>query len=150
MNIGIRIFTVDERTGGAVPGVVVTLSAAGAPRDGMPLARVVSDGQGFAKAHLESEALANMAQLSIASAAAAHPLIVSVEDLLNGNDVVRMAVNAASVGAEAPASGIVSVNDPDARDALLSPGSIGLIPQLNANRGLCGQLMPTTIGVRRF
>jgi len=116
----------------------------------MPLARVVSDGQGFAKAHLESEALANMAQLSIASAAAAHPLIVSVEDLLNGNDVVRMAVNAASVGAEAPASGIVSVNDPDARDALLSPGSIGLIPQLNANRGLCGQLMPTTIGVRRF
>ncbi|HEV3048953.1 MAG TPA: hypothetical protein VGX50_01510 [Longimicrobium sp.] len=46
--------------------------------------------------------------------------------------------------------GLPAVQSPDAVDFALSPGSIGMTPQLLPTGGLCGQLMPTTLAVRRF
>ena len=46
--------------------------------------------------------------------------------------------------------GLPAVMLPDAVDLALSPGSIGMVPRLLPGAGLCGQLMPTTLAVRRF
>ena len=47
-------------------------------------------------------------------------------------------------------NGQPSIMSPDEIDYGLSPGSIGFTPMLSGSAGLCGQIMPTTLAVRRF
>jgi hypothetical protein len=147
--VAIRIFTVDETSGSPAPGVLLRVFAAIDAGEDRELTTVVSDDHGFASARIDLSPYPGTSALKVTYPGGSPALTVSVSDLRNGLDLIRIAVNASAASAWT-ATGIPSVVDPDARDALLSPASIGLIPQLNGARGLCSQLMPTPMAVRRF
>ena len=77
-------------------------------------------------------------------------LVLSVADLLAGNDTHTVHVDASASGLVSPHLGLPSLMVPDVRDLTVSPGSVGLVPRLWPGRGLCAQLMPTTLAVRKF
>jgi hypothetical protein len=147
-NVAVRIFTVEERGGSPVPEVALDVSAVTSSGESRLLTTVVADANGYASLKLDAAAVASISQLSVAHGGGEKPFAISLQDLQNGVDTFRIPVSAAA--AAAPRAGLVSVVDPDVRDAILSPGSIGLIPQLRIGGGFCRQLMPTTIGVRRY
>jgi hypothetical protein len=147
--IAVRIFTVDERSGAPVPGVVLRFFAVLGSGDALALTTMVSDLQGFSSPKFDLSSYPAASALKVTYGGGGEALTVSIADLRNGLDQYRLAVSATHASADA-LRGIPSVTDPDDRDALLSPASIGLIPQLRAPHGLCDQLMPSPMIVRRF
>jgi hypothetical protein len=71
-------------------------------------------------------------------------------NLLAGAEAYTLVIDASQLDPFALSPGLPAVIAPDAVDLTLSPGSIGLVPHLLKGHGLCGQLMPTTMAVRRF
>lgn len=147
-NVAIRIFTADERTGSPVPGVVLELVAVAASGEGKPLTSVVTDNAGFASCKIAGSLVEGASHVNVIFSRVEPPLTVSVADLAKGLDSFRIPIGSGAVTLAEPQAGLPSIVDPDVRDAFLSPASIGLIPSLRA--GLCRQLMPTNLGVRRY
>jgi hypothetical protein len=140
--MAIRVFTTDERSGAPAPGIVFAVAA-----DGRPLTNFVTDGEGYGSVKLHRGLLGDATKVTLRSGAG-RELAVSVHDLAKGVDTFHVSLALDTEAVDRRASGLPSVMDPDTRDAILSPASIGLIPQLSA--GLCKQLMPTNVGVRRY
>lgn len=162
--VAIRVFFIDEEGGKPISGLVVSIVAE-PPRDmdtareeqapslpsGRLLASLQTDYQaGFASFKFDPSILAGIAQLTVTyGASRRNALTLNVANLLAGNDTFTIRVDASALGPSDLSPGLPAVMSPDSRDAALSPGSIGLTPQLQSD-GLCSQLMPTTLGVRRF
>jgi hypothetical protein len=161
--VAVRLFLIEE-SGKPVSGVVVSISAEAA-RDldtrreeespsiarGRLLATLQTDKAGYASFKFASATLTGVSQLVVAyGTSLRNASRLNVADLLTGNDSYTIRLDASSLNLEDPAPGFPAVMAPDCRDAVLSPGSIGLTPQLLPDRGLCSQLMPTTLSVRRF
>jgi hypothetical protein len=94
--------------------------------------------------------IAASTRLTVAHGASRDGRVFRIADLLAGGDAHTIRIDASAIVPVSPQPGLPSVIDPDAEDANISPGSIGQIPQLGQGRGLCGQLMPTVMGIRRF
>lgn len=147
----IRIFLRDEKTGDGVPGVVVSLYADATRKNGQLVATLQTDHEGYASFKLEPALVAASTQFRLVHPAArGDALVVSAADLLAGAETYTLVLDASQLDPSAPSPGLPAVVLPDPQDLALSPGSIGLIPHLLPGKGLCGQLMPTTMAVRRF
>lgn len=147
----VRVFLRDDKTGDAVPGVVLSLYADSSRSTGQLVATLQTDQAGYASFKLDPSLVAASTQFRLTHAAArADALAVSAADLLAGAEAYTLVIDASQLDPLAPSPGLPAVVAPDAVDLTLSPGSIGLVPHLLKGRGLCGQLMPTTMAVRRF
>ncbi|HZG54360.1 MAG TPA: hypothetical protein VEZ40_19825 [Pyrinomonadaceae bacterium] len=94
--------------------------------------------------------IAASTRLTVAHGASRDGRVFKIADLLTGGDTHTIRIDSTAFLPVSAQPGLPSVIDPDAGDVNISPGSIGQIPQLGQGRGLCGQLMPTVMGVRRF
>jgi len=160
--VAIRLFFVDEKTGNPIPGLVAGIlsdsSKSAGPQKAptlpgkqrQQLASLQTDRAGYVSFKLDRSTLAAGSQIAVTHGVSqADLLILNVNDLLAGNDTHTIHLDASAYAA-INLSGLPAVMLPDVKDLSLSPGSIGLIPQLASGGGLCSQLMPTTMGVRRF
>jgi hypothetical protein len=141
--VAIRVFTVDARSGAPAAGVVLTVAA-----DGQTLTTFVTDREGYGSVKLQRRLLGDAAKVTLRFGTGGRELAVDVGDLAKGLDALHVPLALDAEAIDARASGLPSVLEPDSRDALLSPASIGLVPRLS--NGLCKQLMPTNMGVRRY
>jgi hypothetical protein len=146
--VAIRIFTIDESSGNAIPGVGLRVAAVFGSGQEQALTTLMTDAHGFASAKLDLSPFPGVSAVKV-TPSGGQGVRVSVADLQQGLDLYRIGVSAATT-ALSSANAVPSVLDPDPRDALLSPASIGMTPQLGAPGGLCAQLTPTPMPVRRF
>jgi hypothetical protein len=161
--VAIRLFFVGEQTGSPVPGLVVSLVAdrapdagprasAGASGGSRTLSTLQTDRAGYVSFKLDAATVAGASGLAVAwggEAAASLPL--EVKTLSNSVAARTVHVDALALpGTAFHLLGLPAVLAPDADDAVLSPGSVGMVPQLLPGGGLCQQLMPTTMAVRRY
>jgi hypothetical protein len=165
----LRLFFVDEKTGNPVAGVVVSIlrdspvtgspsttnqsqqETARAGNQSQLLATLQTDQAGYVSFKFDPSIAATTPRLTVTHAgSAAAPLVVNVADLLAGNDTYTVQIDASAPAAVTPHLGLPSIQLPDIKDRTISPGSVGVIPRLLPGHGLCGQLTPTTLGVRRF
>jgi hypothetical protein len=147
----IRVFLRDEKTGDAVPGVVVSLYADTSRTSGQLVATLQTDHEGYASFKLEYSLVAASTRFRVTHGAARDDaLVVGANELLAGAETHTLTLDASQLDLSGPSPGLPAVVSPDALDLALSPGSIGLIPHFLPGKGLCGQLMPTTMAVRRF
>ncbi len=152
----LRLFLIDEKTGEPVAGVVVSISAespgdAASGRQNRLLAKFETDRSGFLSFKFDPSITGSSSRLTVTyGVARGETKSFAIADLLANDDVQTIQVDAAALSSGTAKTGLPSVLSPDVQDLLLSPGSIGLLPQLARGRGLCEQLMPTTLSVRRF
>jgi hypothetical protein len=147
----VRIVLRDEHTGEPVAGAVVSLYADSSDTPGPLFATLQTDHTGYAAFKLDRSLIAAATRFRVALAGArADALTLSAADLLAGDEAHTLFADVSQLDAAAPSPGLPSVMAPDAVDLTLSPGSIGLVPHLFRGRGLCGQLMPTLMAIRRF
>jgi hypothetical protein len=146
----IRIFFVDK-TGNPITGIVVNVVAVFSKERSEILARLQSDNAGYASTKFDRSLIENALQVKITHGAKEDTAVaLSVADLLAGDDARTVLLEAVERDQSKPSPGLVAIVAPDIKDLALSPSSIGLTPHLLPGRGLCGQLMPTIMGVRRF
>lgn len=164
----IRLFFKDEKTGNPVAGVPVSIYAdsprtADSPRatdysrgaddstnQTWLVASLKSDMNGYVSFKIGRPLIAASTRLTVAHGASRDGRVFKIADLLAGGDTHTIHLDSTAFLPVSAQPGLPSVIDPDAEDANISPGSIGQIPQLGQGGGLCGQLMPTVMGVRRF
>jgi hypothetical protein len=153
----LRLFFKDETTGSPVAGVVVSLHA-DFPRhaemstdERRLIATLQTNRAGYVSFKLVPGTLAGRTRLSVTHGAqGAEAREFRVAELLAAGGTHTIRVDASALVTDSSQPVLPSVMFPDAEDALVSPASIGMIPRLEDGRGLCGQLMPTTMAVRRF
>src|SRR5262245_17508424 len=159
----IRLFFIDEKSRDPVVGLVVNIFL-DSPRTAEPqrqpassgnelhlLARLQSGEDGYVSAKFDFSNVAANSRLAVRhEGGSGNALVLNVDDLLAGNDTHSIQIDASDPNVIKPHLGLPSILSPDAKDLKVSPGSIGLIPQLRQRGGLCSQLMPTMMGVRRF
>lgn len=149
--LAVRLFLVDKNTGVPGAGVVVHISADSARDGSLHLATLQTDQNGYVSFKFDRSIIATNSRLTVTHGDARGEVrVFNVADLLTGDDAHTIRFDAEAPAALTPYMGLPAVMEPDVRDLTLSPGSVGLTPQLFPGRGLCGQLMPTTMGVRRF
>ena len=164
----IRLFFKDEKTGNPVAGVPVSIYADSPRTTDSPratdssrgadastnqtwlVASLKTDMNGYVSFKIGRPLIAASTRLTVAHGASRDGRVFKIADLLTGGDTHTIRIDSTALVPVSPQPGLPSVIDPDAEDANISPGSIGQIPQLGQGRGLCGQLMPTVMGVRRF
>jgi hypothetical protein len=150
-NITIRCFFVDRKTGHPAAGRVVNVSTESERSQSQLLATLQTDKAGYVSFKFDRSITATSSQLKITHGASnADALVVKIADLLAGKDTYTIQFDASDTTIHAPSMGRPAIMSPDIVDLTLSPGSIGLIPNLIPGGGLCGQLMPTTLSVQRF
>jgi len=146
----VRLFFVDQKTGNPVAGIAVSI-VEDSPNKGQVLAMLQTDKAGYVSFKLDRSTVAAVSQLRIVYPGSKEDsLVLTISDLLAGTDTYTIRLDASALDASAPPPGLPAVTSPDIVDLTLSPNSIGLIPHLNHRWGLCHQLMPTTLSVRRF
>jgi hypothetical protein len=149
--LAVRLFLVDKNTGAPGAGMVVHLSADSARDGSLHLASLQTDQNGYVSFKFDRSIIATSSRLTVTHGdLRGEARVFNVADLLAGDDAHTIRFDAEAPAALAPYLGMPAVMEPDVRDLTLSPGSVGLTPQLFPGRGLCSQLMPTTMGVRRF
>lgn len=148
----LRLFFIsDEKSGGPAAGVVVHLSVELAPRAEKQIVSTLRTGaDGYVSFKFDAAIAASGRLFVTCSDSHREVLVLEGKDVLAGKDTYTIAVTAGDVSADSPRSGLPAVMEPDVRDSIVSPGSIGLIPQLLPNVGLCSQLTPTGVAVRRY
>lgn len=147
----IRLFFIDEKTGNPVTGMVVNIFADSPGNRSQLLATLQTDQAGYASFKFDRSTIAASSQLRIMHGVShGNALALNVADLLAGNDTHTIRFDASALDISALSPGLPAIIAPDVKDLTLSPGSIGHTPHLLPGRGLCSQLMPTTMGVRRF
>jgi hypothetical protein len=146
----IRLFFFDKKTGHPVVGIAVNISVESDKNQSQLLVNLQTDQAGYASFKFDRSIITVNSQLRITHGASqTDALVVKVEDLLAGKDTYTIRFDTSNITIN-PALGLPSVLSPDIVDLTLSPSSIGLIPHLSRGGGLCSQLMPTTLTIRRF
>ncbi|HYJ04616.1 MAG TPA: hypothetical protein VEX43_05750 [Chthoniobacterales bacterium] len=162
-SVAIRLFFVDKETGKPVFGVLVSVFA-GSSRatdfqgettsqatQRQTLASLQTDQFGYVSFKFDRSIVIANSQLVVRyGTTQGDALVLDVTELLAGSDIQTIQLSASTYATVAPHLALPSIISPDIRDLSVSPGSIGLVPQLLLGRGLCRQLMPTSMGVRRF
>jgi hypothetical protein len=159
----VRLFFVDKETGTPVCGLLVSVFAdspavadsrrksASAVDHPQSLASLQTDQAGYVSFKFDLSIIAGRSRLAVAyGAAQGQPLVLEVADVVAGSDTHTIQLDAATYANIPRHLALPSVMSPDIRDLAVSPGSIGLVPHLLPGGGLCRQLMPTTMVVRRF
>ncbi|MEK7995608.1 MAG: hypothetical protein AAB403_17550 [Planctomycetota bacterium] len=150
-SMAFRLFVVDDKSGKAVANMAVSLAVDAAGIKGRILATLQTDGSGYASFKVPLADLAEASHLRVTQVGSGRDaLVLSIADALAGEGAHTIRFDASSFVPMATHLGLPSLMDPDAVDLALSPGSIGLIPNLMPGAGLCRQLMPTGMAVRRF
>ena len=159
----VRLFFIDEKSGQPVVGLVVNIFS-DSPRaadtqiqpaspGGQPqhLATLQTDQAGYVSAKFDRSSMAANSHLVVThGVGGGNALVLNVDDLLAGNDTHTIRIEASDDASITTHLGLPSILSPDTKDLKVSPGSIGLVPHLRPRSGLCDQLMPTTMSVRRF
>lgn len=156
-SVSLRLSFVDDQNLNPVPGLVVSVfgdsygDARASEKQNLPLATLQTDAAGYVSFKFDHSISATSSGLTVTYGSVRNDTRdFNIADLLAGNDAHTIRVDVSDVATERN-SGLPAVMSPaDIRDLTLSPASIGLIPQLSRGRGLCEQLMPTTLTVRRF
>lgn len=158
----VRIFFADEKTGHPVAGLLVSFFSdtpratsssptASSRNQRQQLASLQTDSAGYVSFKFDRASLAANSHLVVTyGAGRGDALVLNVADLLAGPDTHTIHLDASAQPPTVPHLGLPSVLSPDVQDLAVSPASIGLIPHLSTGSGLCGQLAPTVMGVRRF
>jgi hypothetical protein len=147
--LAIRVFLVDDHSGKPVAGTMLSLFADSEGGGRHLLTTLQTDGAGYASFKIGQGALAAGSKLRVAQAGArGDALVLSPADLRAGQaHTIRVDGASAKLVKHL---GLPSVMAPDVVDLTLSPASIGQVPQLLPTGGLCRQLRPTGMSVRRF
>jgi hypothetical protein len=153
----LRIFVIDKVSSRPVTGAPVSVSVAGSPaKDAQAaqprfVASLQTDQAGYVSFKFDRSQLGDRAELVVAVVGSDHdPLTLSADRMFPGSTAHTILVDASDPGLGAPRPASAAVMLPDALDATLSPASVGLIPQLRPDYGLCAQLLPTTLSIKRF
>ena len=159
----IRLFFVDEKTDQPLVGLVVRIfldTPRAADSQGQPaspgnqrqlLATHQTDQIGYVSIKFDRSSVSANSHLVVTHGIVrGDALVLNVRDLLAGNDTYTIQVATSEPPPIVPHLGLPAIVSPDIKDLSVSPGSIGYIPHLSLGSGLCGQLTPTTMGVRRF
>ncbi|MBV9108104.1 MAG: hypothetical protein JO306_01705, partial [Gemmatimonadetes bacterium] len=127
--LAVRVFLIDDSSGKPAAGTVVSLSVDEHDGNTRLLATMRTDGAGYVAFKFDASAVAGAARLRVTQAGApGDALVLSAADALAGYaHTIRL--NAAD-RVRAKHLGLPAVKSPDAVDFALSPGSIGMTPQL--------------------
>lgn len=158
-----RLFFIDKESRQPVTGLVINIfldspGAADSKRQpasfensGQLLATLQTDQAGYVSGKFDRSSVAANSHLVVTHAGkSGNALVLKVDDLLNGNDIYTIQIDASDYVGLTTHLGLPSIMSPDAKDLKISPGSIGHVPHLAPRGSLCSQLMPTTMSVRRF
>jgi hypothetical protein len=146
--LAVRLLFVSEQTGGPVAGLEVRLES-GDREGGAVLGRLQTDRAGYASFKVAAPKAGERLRVAWGDGRA-EPLVLETHALASLAHATTVAVDGLAVDLPRPGTGLPAVMAPDALDAELSPGSIGMVPQILPGAGLCAQIMPTTLSVRRF
>ena len=149
-NAAFRFFLV-EKGGKPVSGAAMSLHADYPGNRSRVLATLQTSGAGYTSFKIARSLLVDAEQFRITiPGVALDAFAMRRTDALGGTESHTIRLNDSAAVTMSPHLGLPSLMVPDAVDLALSPGSIGLTPQLSVDRSLCSQLMPTGLAVRRF
>jgi len=139
--------------------VRVSLSSAapdaqcGSPAQHAPaeVAVLRSDASGYCSVKLDRTTIGSASQLLVTYGTGPRGVhALDLARLLAADTVQTLSVDPSVQPVYVPQLGIPSILTPDVGDVVASPASIGKIPQITADAGICTQLTPTTLRVRRY
>jgi hypothetical protein len=149
-----------DAQGAPVSALLVRLAASSSAPAGSPgsvshaqrdLAVVRTDASGYCSVKLDRAALGDATQVLITygtGSCGVHAL--SLAQLVAADAVQTLTLDPTVKPVYVRQLGLPSITAPDLGDVAASPGSIGKIPQITADGGICSQLMPTMLRVRRY
>jgi hypothetical protein len=144
-------FFLTEKGGKPISGAALSLHADYPGNRSRVLATLQTAGAGYTSFKIARSLLVDAEQFRVTiPGVSGDALVVRGADALGGAESHTIQLDDSKVVTMAPHLGLPALMSPDAMDLALSPGSIGLTPQLLPEGGLCSQLLPTGLAVRRF